>query len=76
MRSVHREREHRGITLEDGRRSIALMHVAVDDGNATNGALALQHADGDGHVVEHTVAFAAIAEGVVRATREIRGHAV
>ena len=75
VRAVHREREHRRLVAEDRRGAVALVDVAVDDRGARDGAVAQQHAGGDRDVVEHAVALAAIAEGVVRAAGEVGRHA-
>ena len=73
VRAVQREREHRGLVPEDGGGAVALVHVAVDDRRARDGALAQQHGRRDRDVVEHAVAFAAIAEGVMRPAGEVGG---
>ena len=73
--AVHREGEHRRLVSEDGRGAVALVDVAVDDGNARDCAFAQQDGGGDGDVVEDAVAFAAIAERVVRAAGEVGRNA-
>ena len=50
------------------------MHVAVDDRCARDGALAQQDRGRDRDVVEHAVAFAAIAERVMRPAGEVGGN--
>ena len=68
---MQREREDRRIAAKDGGGAVALMHVAVDDRGARDDAVALQHRRGDRDVVEHAVALAAVAKGVVGAAGEV-----
>jgi hypothetical protein len=63
---VQRQREHRRIAREDGRRAVALVHVQVDHGHARRAGaglaarvLGLHQARGHGHVVEHAITAAA-----------------
>ena len=73
--AVQREREHRGLVPKDGGGAVPLVHVAVDDRRASDGALAQEDGRRDRDVVEHAVAFAAIAEGVMGAAGEVGGNA-
>src|SRR5690348_6242203 len=58
--------EHARIGFEDECGAVSVMDVEIDDGDAFNTAL-LQHADGDGNVVERTESFAVIWKSVVQA---------
>ena len=58
---------------EDRRGAVALVHVAIDDGHAAREPVALQHARGDGDVIEDAIALAAIGKGVVRAAGQVGG---
>src|SRR5207342_420727 len=69
--AVDGEREDRIVAGEDRRGAVALVHVAIDDGDARESRLGLQRARGDGGVIEDAEAFAAIAERVVRAAGEV-----
>ncbi len=75
LRAVQREGEDRRIVAKDRGRAVALMDVAVDDRGARDDAIAEQDRRGDGDVVEHAVALAAIAEGVMGAAGEVGGDA-
>src|SRR5208282_1963151 len=57
-------------------RAIALMDVAIDGHRRTNLVVTLHAADGDGHVVDHTKAFAVIGEGVMESSADADRHAV
>ena len=62
---MDREREDRLVAREDRRGAVALVHVAVDDGDALQSRLRLQRARRDRRVVEDAEALAPVAEGVV-----------
>src|SRR5262245_27308317 len=74
--AVHREAKDAWIVTEDCRGSVALMHVAINHGDAFSEPVALESARGNCDVVEHAVAFAVVGESVMRATRQIRCDAV
>ena len=74
--AVQREREDAGIVAEDGGGAVALVHVAVHHRDPPAPALVLHDAGGDGHVVEHAVALAAIGEGMMGAPGEVDGRAL
>ena len=73
---MHREREYAWVTLEDCRRAVALVDIEVDDQGPGCAPLSLQHADGDGNVVQHAEALAVIGKRVVGAARQVARHAV
>src|SRR5690606_18898356 len=58
---------------EDGGGAVALVHVAVDDGDAASAALGPHRQRGDGGVVEHAEARAEVPVRVVRAAGEVGG---
>ena len=60
-----------GTGAEDGRRAVALMHIAVDHHGARDVAVALHAADGNRHVVDQAKAFPVIGEGVVKAASDV-----
>ena len=70
MLLVHREGEDARIGLEDERRAVAVVDVEIDDGDALDAAR-LQHAHGDGDVVERTEAFAVIRKRVVQSAADV-----
>ena len=71
---VDGEGEHGRIARQDRGGAVALVHVAVDDHHALDPALGLQGQRGDGAVVEHAVALAAVAERVVRAAGQVHAR--
>ena len=74
--AVDRVGEDAVVVAEDGVGAIALVGVGVGDEDATGGIFCLQIADGDGDVIEHAVAEAAVGEGVVGAAGEVGRHAM
>jgi hypothetical protein len=68
---VHREREDRLVAGEYRGRAVALVHVEIDDERAADPAIALQHADRDGDVVQRAEPFSVVGERVMRAAREV-----
>src|SRR5262245_24166478 len=73
---VHRERENLRIAAEDRRRSVALMDIAVDDGNPAAAEVALQHTGGYGHIIEDAIPLAPVGKGVMGAAGEVGGTSV
>ena len=65
--------EHIGGVGEDGGGAVALVHVAIDDGDAAGAAFGLHRQRGDGCVVEHAEARAEVAMRVVRAAGQVGG---
>ena len=57
---------------EDKCRSVAVVHVEVDDGNAFDAAR-LKHANSDGDIVERTESFAMVWERVVEPAADVTG---
>jgi hypothetical protein len=52
------------------------MNVEIHDRRAGDAGLTLEHANGDGHVVERAESLAVIGERVMRAAGEIHGDAI
>ena len=73
---MDREREHRLIRRENGRRAVAVVDICVNGYGSADKALFLQAADGDGDVVQHAEAFAVVWEGVVESAAQVRGNPV
>src|SRR2546422_556842 len=69
--AVEREGEDSRLVAKDRGGSIALMHVAVDDGGAADRAVAQQHRGRDRYVVEDAVRLAAIAKRVMCAAGQV-----
>ena len=69
---MDREREHRRVSAQDRRRTVALVHVCVNDDDPLDEALRLHRAGGDGAVVEHAVAFAPVSKRVMGAAGQVR----
>ena len=65
------EREHVGRVGEDGGGAVALVDIAVDDGDAPDPALCAHGQRGDGGVIEYTKTRAEIAVRVVRAAGHV-----
>ncbi len=70
-RSMHRESEHVSVAREDRGRSVALMHIAVDDRDPPDAGVTLQNTTRNRHIIEDAVALPAVGEGVVGASCEI-----
>ena len=73
---MHGEGEHRIVTFEQHRRSVALVHVQVHHRRAVDETFELEQTDRHRVVVEDAVAFAVIGERVVRAARQVSRDAV
>ena len=56
-------------------RAVALVNVEVDDHRASDPTVALQGADRDGDIVEHTEAFTVVGERMVRPAGEVHRQA-
>ena len=72
---VERDGEHGWIVFEDGCRPIALVNVEIENGGAGGKAIAAQGEDGHCEVVEDAEARTFVAEGVMRAARQIAAEA-
>ncbi len=59
------------IVLEDGCRTISLVHVQIDDHGAPNPTRPFQCLNGDAHVIEDTKPFTMTRKCVVRPAGEI-----
>src|SRR2546425_34770 len=59
--------------IEDKRGAVPMMHVEIDDCQALD-APRLQHAHGDGHVVERAKPFAVVGERVMQAAADMAHH--
>ncbi len=72
---MNRKDEHGRIVCHDRCGAIALVHIEIQDRGATDSTLRLRGQRGYRTVVEHAVAFAVIAEGVMGAAAEDYGNA-
>ena len=69
--SVHREREDRGITLEDRCGAVSLVDIQIDDDGAANGLFALQDSDGDSSIIENAEALTMRCTGMMSASGQV-----
>ncbi len=74
--AVDRHREVGRIDGKNLRRAIPLMHVAVEDQHSRDDTPGLHLPGRHGRVVEHAIALAPVATGVVRAAGETSGNAI
>src|SRR5713226_7532400 len=70
--AVHRKSEDGWVVREDHGRAISLMYIAVDDSRSLNQAIATQHANRDGDVVQNAKPFTAIRKSMMGAAGEVR----
>src|SRR5215469_8340468 len=73
---MNRKREHRTILGKDRSRSVAMMHVSVDDHRFANRAIGLQAADSHRDVVDRAEPFAVPRVGVMKASTKITAEAI
>ena len=74
VKLVNRQGEYRGILGEDRGRAIAVVYVAIHHHRTANGSVALQHADGYGHVVDGAETFPMPRERVVKSAAHVVAH--
>ncbi len=75
-RSVDGEGENGGVFGQNGRRTVALVHVAINDHHPPYMAFGLHSPGSDDAVVKHTVSLAVVTEGVVGASGQADGHPI
>ena len=74
--AVHGEGEDIRIALKDSRGAIALVDVTIDHGKAAGQTVSLQDANGNGNVIENTVAFTVVRIGMVGPAGEVGGKSI
>ena len=74
--TVHAEREHGVVAGEDRVRSVALVHVEIDDHGTSHAACALERSNSDRYVVEDAETLTMIGERVVCSPGEIHRQSI
>lgn len=63
------------IARENGSGSVAMMNVGVDDHSGFDGAVVLEAANGDCHIMQHAETFAVIRKSVMETAADVDRHA-